>query len=315
MCNALDVDCTLVVRLYEKDKAICGYQRALDRVQDVSDIFTFYAPGRFALDKDALPTKWAERARAGFWVGRSIDFVMAGVTGSSIWWDGYTHRVVMKNFYVHEHRFLNLTAPANKLLPKFPVDANPIPGSTPPPPAPEVTPVQASPSAPAEHVPAATDATSSEAASPSPAAEPAAPQPLPLSLTRGRRTVFIVVPPAPGFGVPRGLCPGCGAPWVWCALCETPRLTCACDPTYCGCVPPAAEQQPTQLQPKRRRGGNEKPSHLAFPCGVCDSPVCEENGESICEDCDTLWSAPSHRHEAWAVLPEPLSPPPTADMR
>lgn len=67
MRHQLDVECTLVSR--EEPGAGCptsAYERATGRVPDVSDVYCFYAPGRFALDPAALPDKWSERARAGF---------------------------------------------------------------------------------------------------------------------------------------------------------------------------------------------------------------------------------------------------------
>ncbi|KAL3930081.1 MAG: hypothetical protein SGPRY_001686 [Prymnesium sp.] len=107
MAHALDVECTLTSA---KDTQT-PYTKALGIPTDISDMRAFYAPGRFALDKSALPNKWVERARAGFWVGRDIEFVMAGKQGSAIWWDGHIHRTVVNNFFVQESVFLDLQAP------------------------------------------------------------------------------------------------------------------------------------------------------------------------------------------------------------
>ena len=121
MSNQLDSECCLVSRMSD-DSPISGYEKALGNRHDISDKYAFYAPGRFALDKGAVQTKWHERARAGFWVGRDIDFVMAGKAGSAIWWDGHIHRTVVNNFRVQEGKFLDLTAVGNQYLPDFPRD-------------------------------------------------------------------------------------------------------------------------------------------------------------------------------------------------
>ncbi|KAL3902089.1 MAG: hypothetical protein SGPRY_012193, partial [Prymnesium sp.] len=107
--HALDVECTL--SSMKEGSPDPPYTKALSIPTHVDDMHAFYAPGRFALDKSSLPNKSVERARASFWVGRDIEFVMAGKAGSAVWWDGNVHRKVMKNFYVEEHGFLDLSAP------------------------------------------------------------------------------------------------------------------------------------------------------------------------------------------------------------
>ena len=133
MSHALDVECTLVSRLHGAGPNISGYERIGLGVPDVSDMFPFYAAARFALDKDALENKWVERSAPGFWVGRNIDFVMKGMPGAGVFWDGHIHRTVVKNFHVTVSKFLDLTAPNNKRLPDFPKDSNPMPASQPSP--------------------------------------------------------------------------------------------------------------------------------------------------------------------------------------
>ena len=123
MRNQLDSECILASRLVLEKTPLSGYQRALCKAHDISDKLPFYAPGRFALDRDALATKWEERARPGFWVGRDPEFVMGGKVGSAIWWDGHMHRTVVGNFRIYESRFLDLTADGNKWLPEFPLDS------------------------------------------------------------------------------------------------------------------------------------------------------------------------------------------------
>ena len=116
---ALDVENTLACRLSDSNSA-SGYERATGG-NDISDLHGFYSPGRFALDKGGLPNKWMERARAGFWVGRDINFVMHKKAGSAIWWDGSLHRTVVGRFAVQDGLMLRLTAPKNRLLPSFPL--------------------------------------------------------------------------------------------------------------------------------------------------------------------------------------------------
>ena len=119
MADALDKECALCNDL-GSDAPTCGYQRAFGVVHNVSDLFSFYAPCRFSLDKAGLASKWMERARAGFWVGRDVSFVMNGTVGSAIIWDGNIHRTVVHRYFVQEGGFLNITAPGNRLLPTFP---------------------------------------------------------------------------------------------------------------------------------------------------------------------------------------------------
>ena len=51
---ALDVECTLACRLSD-DNPISGYERT-GIANVISDLHSFYAPGRFALDKGGSPT-------------------------------------------------------------------------------------------------------------------------------------------------------------------------------------------------------------------------------------------------------------------
>ena len=104
----------------DSKRPTCAYERALKRPHNVSDLTAFFAPGRFALDKAGLGSKWKEKARAGFAVGRDIDFVMNGTIGSQKWWDGSIHRTVVNNWFVQQGGFLDLTAPGNRLLPTYP---------------------------------------------------------------------------------------------------------------------------------------------------------------------------------------------------
>ena len=97
MRDALDKECALANSLDQEDPT-CAYERALGSKHNVSDLACFYSPARFVLDKGGLPNKFAERARAGFWVGRDISFVMNGTVGSAIFWDGNIHRTVLNNF-------------------------------------------------------------------------------------------------------------------------------------------------------------------------------------------------------------------------
>ena len=119
MRDALDKECALANSLDQEDPT-CAYERALGTKHNVSDLACFYSPARFVLDKGGLPNKFAERARAGFWVGRDISFVMNGTVGSAIFWDGNIHRTVLNNFYIQQGKFLGLTAPSNRLLPEYP---------------------------------------------------------------------------------------------------------------------------------------------------------------------------------------------------
>ena len=134
MVNALDIENTLASKLgWTADdlvKSLTGYERALGKVPNISDIYSFYAPGRFAIDEGQLPGKWAERSRAGFWLHRDTEWVMTGKKGSAIFWDGNKKRTVVQLFYVQEGGFLDTIAPDNKLLPNFPRDANPMPSVT-----------------------------------------------------------------------------------------------------------------------------------------------------------------------------------------
>lgn len=67
-----------------------------------------------------------ERACAGFWVGRDIEFVMTGNAGSAVWWDGHVHRTVMKIFYVQELDFFDVSAPLHE--PPREVESDSLPG-------------------------------------------------------------------------------------------------------------------------------------------------------------------------------------------
>ena len=58
MANACDVECTQAVMLTSDDRT-CPYRRANPSfANDVSDLYPFYAPGRFAIDPGQLPNKW-----------------------------------------------------------------------------------------------------------------------------------------------------------------------------------------------------------------------------------------------------------------
>ena len=177
MLHALDVECTLASRIDSSKSHESGYMRCFDvKSIDVSDIYCWYAPGRFAIDPGQLDGKWVERARAGFWVGRDVNMVMKQKTGFGVWWDGYKFRTVHKRFYVQEGSFLKLTAPNNKLLPNFPLDAAPIPAAVPAP-TPVTTPIIT-----------AGDASIPPAAIiPAPPPPPVAPLSQPISLTRPSR--------------------------------------------------------------------------------------------------------------------------------
>ena len=145
MMHALDVECTLVSRMHGTGPNISGYERLGLGVPHIDDLFPFYAPSRFALDKDARADKWQERSAPGFWVGRDIDFVMKGKKGAGIFWDGHIHRTIVQNFHVTVSKYLDLTAPNNKQLPDFPKDSNPMPGSQPPQQAPAQPQIQQAP--------------------------------------------------------------------------------------------------------------------------------------------------------------------------
>ena len=82
-----------------------------------------------------MPSKWNERARAGFWVGIPEEFFWLRKRGVAEWWDGHCFRVVINNFYVYEQRLLDLVAPNNQYLPAFPSDSDPAPASPSPPPS------------------------------------------------------------------------------------------------------------------------------------------------------------------------------------
>jgi hypothetical protein len=129
MVWALDCEIALACRL-SSNEPISGYQRATGLQPNVSDQCAFYSPGRFALDKSAL-TKFMEKARAGFWVGRDPDFVLYNKVGSAIFWDGRIYRTVVNNYTVQQSQFFYLTAPGNPLLPNFPQDIDPLGAGTP----------------------------------------------------------------------------------------------------------------------------------------------------------------------------------------
>ena len=71
-------------------------------------------------DPAAKKDKWQDTAVQGFWAGRSIDCVLRGVRYSCKFFDGVRFRVVVYNFRVHVHKFINLTPNGNKLLPDWP---------------------------------------------------------------------------------------------------------------------------------------------------------------------------------------------------
>ena len=81
--NQVDVANTKVSGLRD-EVPMSAYERATGKPADQTDLKAFYAPGRFSLDKDQLPDKWVERARAGFWLGRDIGFVLKSKSGSAL---------------------------------------------------------------------------------------------------------------------------------------------------------------------------------------------------------------------------------------
>ncbi|MGB0148813.1 MAG: hypothetical protein ACPF97_08015, partial [Ilumatobacteraceae bacterium] len=179
LLHALDVENTLATRICEKKSShISGYERALGHAPDVSDIYAFYAPARFAIDKAQLNGKWVERACAGFWVGRDINFVMQGKHGYGRFWDGYKHRTVHMRFFVQEGKFLDLNAPNNKKLPDFPSDSDPI-----------ATAVRRPANSPVTITAGVDDLAALDPSAPPPPTASAAPQSLPLSVTKPARSV------------------------------------------------------------------------------------------------------------------------------
>ena len=115
-------------------RRVCGLGSALLLSSPRGDRVVYqllYEPGRFALDKSQLSNKWAERSRAGFYVGRLEEFVWMGKRGAAKWWDGHCFRVVMHNYYAYEQKLVDLIAPNDKFLPDFPSDSTPAPASLP----------------------------------------------------------------------------------------------------------------------------------------------------------------------------------------
>ena len=76
MVGQVDVEMILASRIASGDPK-CGWELLTGKPHDASDLFVFYSPGRFALDRDTI-SKWQERARAGFWLHRDLTWVLYG---------------------------------------------------------------------------------------------------------------------------------------------------------------------------------------------------------------------------------------------